>query len=200
MEVCAVVLAGGKSRRFGQQPKALAILGGVSLIEHVINRLVPQVAALAISVETRNPLFNTFEAEQIEDPEPGGQGPLHALLGALRWLNAQAGPEWVQLAPCDTPFIPKDLVGRLGMHTGARGASACIPRFRGELHPACGLWKLDLLEPVQAAVEEGIRGFKEFLEHHPQAILDWPEPHAGAADPFFNVNTPAHLKAAERML
>ena len=200
MEVSAVILAGGRSRRFGQQPKALAILGGVSLIEHVINRLVPQVSSMAISVEKRNPLFNTFVLEQIEDPEPGVQGPLQALLGALRWLKAQGGPEWLQLAPCDTPFIPKDLVGRLGMHTGASGAAACIPRFRGELHPSCGLWHQDMLESVETSVAAGMRGFKEFLDQHPHAVLDWPEPHAGAADPFFNVNTPAQLRQAERMV
>ena len=68
MEVAAVILAGGRSRRFGQLPKALSSLGGTPLLGHVIERISPQVVALALSVETRNPLFNAYGLEQIEDP------------------------------------------------------------------------------------------------------------------------------------
>ena len=60
MNVAAVILAGGQSRRFGQLPKAMANLGGTSLIERAIERISPQVTALAISVDARNPLFNTY--------------------------------------------------------------------------------------------------------------------------------------------
>ncbi|HKJ16109.1 MAG TPA: molybdenum cofactor guanylyltransferase [Xanthomonadales bacterium] len=200
MEISAVILAGGRSRRFGQQPKAMAILGGASLLEHVIERLLPQVSTMALSVEQRNPLFNTFSLDQIEDPEPGVQGPLPSLLAALKWLREKNHGQWLQLAPCDTPFLPHDLVGRLAIHVGAQAASGCIPSFRGELQPTCGLWNISLLEKVDAAVKEGMRGFKEFLDANPVSILDWPEPQAGSPNPFFNVNTPAHLREAERSL
>lgn len=198
MEVAGVILAGGQSRRFRSQPKPLVKLGGVTLVEHVIERLYPQVGVIALSVERRNPLFNTFDLEQIEDPEPGSNGPLPALLASLRWLKANGKFEWLQLAPCDTPFLPKDLVGRLALHVGAQAASACIPRFRGNLHGACGLWNVSLLDTVEQAVADGLQGFKQYLELHPVAVLDWPEPYAGAADPFFNVNTPEQLAQAER--
>lgn len=197
-------MAGGRSRRFGSrtrtQTKALAILGGVSLIEHVIERLSPQVVALAISVERRNPMFNTFDLPQIEDPQPGIQGPLPALLAALQWLRDDGVAEWLQLAPCDTPFIPQDLVGRLALRAGTQAAEGCVPRFRGEIHGACGLWNVALLPAVERAVQDDIRGFKAFLEVHPLPLLDWPEPHAGAPDPFFNVNTTEQLRQAERAL
>lgn len=199
MDVAAVILAGGRSRRFGQQPKALSILGGTSLIEHVIERLSPQVSALALSVESRNPLFNTFSLDQIEDPVPGSMGPLPALLAALKWLRGQEG-EWLQLAPCDAPFIPSDLVGRLTIHVGAQDARGCIPAFRGELQPTFGLWHVSLLNAVEVAVGQGMQGFKEFLDVHPLSVLDWPEPLAGSPEPFYNINLPVHLQQAERML
>lgn len=198
MEVSAIILAGGKSRRFGQQPKALSILGGMSLMEHVIERLLPQVSSLALGVAQRNPLFNTFSLEQVEDPEPGVNGPLPALLAGLRWLRNQGGAEWLQLAPCDTPFLPKDLVGRLGLHAASGNAPACVPRFRGEIHGTCSLWRIDTLEAVETAVAQGKRGFKAFFEDQPVAYLDWPEPQAGSVDPFFNINTPADLQRAEK--
>ena len=200
METAAVILAGGQSRRFGQQPKALSILGGASLIEHVIERLSPQVSAMALSVASRNPLFNTFGLDQIEDPVPGSQGPLPALYASLKWLRAQETIEWLQLAPCDAPFIPKDLVGRLGIQVGAHDSRGCIPIFRGELQPTFGLWHVSLLSAVEQAVDQGLQGFKQFLEIHPLSTLDWPEPLAGSPNPFFNINTPAHLQQAERML
>jgi molybdopterin-guanine dinucleotide biosynthesis protein A len=122
------------------------------------------------------------------------------VLAALRWAQGQAGAEWLQTAPCDTPFLPKDLVGRLGLHVGAKQAAACVPRFHGELHSTCGLWNVSLLGVLETAIGDGLRGFKEFLDIHPVSVLDWPEPFAGAPDPFFNVNTPAQLQQAERSL
>ena len=200
MDTAAVILAGGRSRRFGQQPKALAILGGTSLVEHVIERLLPQVSTMALSVEQRNPLFNTFSLDQIEDPAPGVQGPLPSLLASLRWLSEKNHAQWLQLAPCDTPFLPLDLVGRLSIHAGSQSASGCIPSFRGEIQPTCGLWNISLLDSVEAAVNDGMRGFKEFLDVNPVSVLDWPEPLSGSPNPFFNINTPAHLRQAERSL
>lgn len=200
MEVSALILAGGQSRRFGPQPKALSILGGMSLLEHVVERLLPQVASMALSVERRNPMFNTFGLEQVEDPEPGANGPLPALLAGLRWLKSQGKAEWLQLAPCDTPFLPRDLVGRLGLQAAGSSAPVCVPRFRGEVHGTCSLWRLEALEIVEAAVADGAQGFKAFFEDHPVAILDWPEPHAGAVDPFFNINKRTDLERAEQLI
>lgn len=200
MEPTGIILAGGRSRRFGSRPKALAILGGVALIEHVIERLSPQVSALAIGVDQRNPMYNTFGLEQVEDPEPGVQGPLPALLSGLRWARDTASAEWLQLAPCDTPFLPTDLVGRLALHVKAQQVEACVPRFRGEIHGACGLWSVRLIAPLERAVQSGVRGFKEFMADQPVSVLEWPEPHAGAPDPFFNINTAAELRQAERQV
>ena len=200
MDTAAVILAGGQSRRFGGQPKALNILGDMSLIEHVIGRLSPQVEAMALSVERRNPLFNTFSLEQIEDPKPGAQGPLPALLATLKWLRQEDQFEWVQLAPCDTPFIPKDLVGRLSLYAAAQEAQGCLPSFRGVLHPTCGLWHVSLVDVIEKAVDDGLRGFKQFLEVKPVSIMEWPESYSDAPDPFFNINTPAHLRRAEKLI
>ncbi|MDX1554731.1 MAG: molybdenum cofactor guanylyltransferase MobA [Xanthomonadales bacterium] len=199
MDVAGLILAGGRARRFGERPKALAILGGVAMIEHVIERLSPQVTSLVLSVDERNAMFNTLQLQQIEDPEPGKKGPLAALLSGLRWLQASGG-EWLQMAPCDTPFLPTDLVGRLALHVRSQQAEGCVPRFRGRLHPACGLWNISLVPSLERAISEGLQGFKEFLEAHPVAVLEWPEPHAGEPDPFFNVNTPEQLRQAEREL
>lgn len=200
MEVAGVILAGGQSKRFGQLPKAVSSLGGAPLLIHVIERLSPQVSALALSVESRNPLFNSYGLDQIEDPSPGSQGPLPALLSSLRWLRSLETTEWLQLAPCDSPFLPQDLVGRLGVQVGVKDARGCIPEFRGELQPTFGLWHLSLLSAVEQAVSQGMRGFKDFLNVHPVSVLEWPEPLSGPKNPFFNINTRNHLQQAERML
>lgn len=172
----------------------------MSLLEHVVERLLPQVSSVALSVERRNPMFNTFGLEQVEDPEPGANGPLPALLAGLRWLKSQGNAEWLQLAPCDTPFLPRDLVGRLGLQAAGSSAPVCVPRFRGEVHGTCSLWRLEALETVEAAVADGVQGFKAFFEDHPVATLDWPEPHAGAVDPFFNINKRTDLERAEQLI
>lgn len=195
----AAILAGGRSRRFGGERKALVSLNGKPLIQHVVDRLTPQVSRLVLSVDQRHTAFDYLGFEQIEDPEPGVAGPLPALLASLRWMEAQDGTEWLQLAPCDTPFLPGDLSRRLTHAALAAGTPGAVPSSADELQPACAVWHRDVLEDVERAVAKGMKGFKEFLHLRPLATLRWPSIKADR-DPFFNVNTPEDLSRAQEYL
>ena len=195
----AAILAGGRSRRFGGERKALVSLKGQPLIQHVIDRLTPQVSLLALSVDQKNPAFDYLGFQQIEDPEPGVEGPLPALLASLRWLKGRDGADWLQLAPCDTPFLPDNLSRRLMQAALREGTPGAVPSSGEELQPACALWHRDLLDDVEQAVARGMKGFKEFLQLQPLATLRWPATPADR-DPFFNINTPEDLSRAEEYL
>lgn len=189
-----VILAGGQARRMGGRPKPLIPLAGKPLLQHVIDRLSPQVSGVKLSVERHDPALESFGSPQIPDPSIGSNGPLGGLLAALTDLSANN--EWLLLAPCDAPFLPADLAVRLleaaGGHPGA------VVRYRGELQPTFSLWHRDLQPQVQRAVlHEGMGGFKQFLDVHPLPAVDWP---ASEPSPFFNVNTPEDLERAEELL
>jgi molybdopterin-guanine dinucleotide biosynthesis protein A len=194
--LAGVILAGGRSRRMGGGLKALAPLGGKPLIEHVIDRLQPQVSSLVLSVERHVPEFEAFGLPQVEDPTPGSRGPLGGLLSAL--ANMEKGCDWMLLAPCDAPFLPFELADRLLNCALDDGQAGCVVRYDGEIQPTFSLWHRSLLPRLEEAVlEEGMAGFKQFLRDTPLAILDW---ESADLSPFFNINDPDALAEAARLL
>ena len=195
---CAgVILAGGRSRRMGGGLKALQFLGGRPMLKHVIDRLAPQVDVLWLSVETASEAWSPFGLRQLPDPEPGSRGPLGGLLAALGRC-AEEDCDWLVLAPCDAPFLPLDLAGRLRAHAEERGAAIVTVSRRGQLHPVFSLWRRDELGPLDDAVRRHrMAGFRAFLDTRPHAVLEW---NRGEHDPFYNVNDHDALRRAETRL
>lgn len=194
--LAGVILAGGRSRRMGGGLKALALLGGKTLIRHVIDRLQPQVHSLVLSVERHVPEFETFGLPQVEDPTPGSRGPLGGLLAAL--ANMERGCNWMLLAPCDAPFLPLELAERLLDCALDDAQAGCVVRYGSEIQPTVSLWHRRLLRPLEEAVlEQGVGGFKQFLRDTPVATLDW---ESSDLSPFFNINDPEALVEAARLL
>lgn len=194
-----VILAGGASRRMGAE-KAFAELAGQPLIRHVIDRMQPQVSALALAVERPSPSLTALGLPLLEDPRPGHQGPLGGLLSALRHFGATA--PWVLLAPCDSPFLPRRVASRLLACAEAAGCRAASVVLDGMLQPQHSLWHRDLLPLVERAVlEQGQGGLRAVLQAAGFAGCDWrDEPVAGEPPPFFNVNDPPALAQARRWL
>ena len=102
--VLPVILAGGKSRRFGAD-KADAKLGDKSLIDYTINKLEPKFAE--ILVITNNPMqVSKNNIFFIKDTMAGQLGPLVGILSAMEWVkNNDKNYEWIISFPCDTPFF-----------------------------------------------------------------------------------------------
>ena len=204
-----VILAGGRSRRMGGSDKALAALAGRPMLEHVIERVAPQVGALALSVESATPALALYGLPQLADPLPGHRGPLGGLLAGVRHFAGTAG--WLLLVPCDAPFLPRNLAARLQACADEAGAKAAVVLFGGELQPTFSLWNLGLLPLLEQAAGSGRQGgFKPVLRAVGAARCEWratdaadagPGPGAtGAPPPFFNVNDPADLQSANRWL
>jgi len=194
--IAGVILAGGRSRRMGSVAKAHEMLGTKPLIQHVIDRLQPQLGSLVLSVERESADFVRYGLQQIADPEPGSCGPLGGLLSAMRQMDA--GCEWMLLVPCDAPFLPRDLAERLKQQAVIAGGEGCAARYQAELQPTFSIWNRSLLPVLESAVvEQGMRGFKQFLKSHPLAVLDW---ESTDISPFYNINDPDSLTEANRLL
>lgn len=189
-----VILAGGRSRRMGGKNKALLPLAGKPLLRHVIDRVSPQVAELYLSVEQPSDAMAAFGLPQIMDPEPDA-GPLAGLMTVLQKTDSKH--EWLLLAPCDAPFIPRDLAVRLLECALSRALPGAIVRYRSEAQPTFSIWNRCLLPRLeQAVVGEKMTGFKQFLRVTELAVLDWPE---SDPSPFFNINDQDALRYAGRL-
>lgn len=196
-----VILAGGQARRMGGGDKGLLPLGGVSLLAHVIARLEPQVAGLALNANGDPSRFDTIGLPVLADSVTGFAGPLAGVLAGLDWAASQ-GAETIVTAAADTPFFPCDLVPRLMMaaegmaHPLALAATPDAERGRNR-HPTFGLWPVALRNDLRAALAGGLRKVVLWSDSHDGREAMFP---LGAHDPFFNVNTPEDLAKAEAML
>lgn len=189
-----MVLAGGQARRMGGGDKGLRPLGGRTVLAHVVDRLRPQVDRLALNANGDGARWAAYALPVIADTLPGQPGPLAGVLAGLDWA-ADAGAEWMVSVPADAPFLPTDLVARLlDAQAGSGFAMACAASA-GRAHPVIALWPVAGRDRLRAALVDGMRKVGAFTDG--AAIAEWP---VDPIDPFFNVNTPADLAEAERLL
>ncbi len=195
-EVLGVILAGGHATRMGGGDKCLKRVAGARLIDHVIARLQPQVAGLALNANGDPGRFAEFGLPVLPDTVADQPGPLAGVLAGLDWAAAQ-GAGAIVTAAGDTPFFPRDLVARLQAAAGPSGlALAASPDGTGRMqrHPVFGLWPVALREDLRRALAGGLRKMVLWADGHgaATAVFD-----SQPFDPFFNINTPGDVAAAE---
>jgi molybdenum cofactor guanylyltransferase len=194
--VAGVLLAGGLSRRMGGGDKTLKLLAGRPVLAHVIERVRPQVAALAINANGDPARFAGYGLPVVADTVEDFAGPLAGVLAGLDWAReAVAGCPWLLSAPTDAPFLPTDMARRL-LERG-RGAEVAVAASGGRAHPVAALWSVSLREPLRAALARGIRKVEDFTRDYRIATVDFA---TDPIDPFFNLNRPEDLQEAERLL
>ncbi len=193
--VACVVLAGGLGRRMGGGDKALRPLAGRPLLDHVIARVRPQVAALALSANGDGTRFAAWDLPVLPDTLPGHPGPLAGILAGMRWAAALGFADLLSV-PTDTPFLPADLAARLDAARRAAGTPLACAASGGRRHPVVALWPVALADALEASLRGGARRIGAWMAPHGVALADY----AGAPDPFFNANTPEELAEAARAL
>ncbi len=186
----AVILAGGRARRMGGGDKALLKLRGRPLLDHVLERVRPQVRAVALSANGDPARFAGWGLEVLADATPDYPGPLAGILAGMRWARRAYPEERLLLsAPTDSPLLPMDLVARL---LAARGDCVVCAASAGRIHPVVALWPVVLADALAATLAAGRGGVAAFAEARGLTRVDFP---VGEADPFLNINAPADLAA-----
>lgn len=191
-----VILAGGQATRMGGGDKGLLPLGDNLIIEHVVERLAPQVEEIALNANGDPERFEFLGLPVLPDSVGGFVGPLGGVLAGLDWA-AERGATHIVTAAADTPYFPGDLVPALLAAAEAQGHPIALARTENGRHPTFGLWPVDLRDDLRAALLGGMRKVVLWTDSHGTAYADFP---SGRFDPFFNVNTPEDLAAARGIL
>lgn len=192
-QIAGAIIAGGHSRRFGSSEKALAMLAGLPLIEHVYQRLSPQVSTVWLNLANDIQQPKSIRATLINDATQKRDGPLAGVLSALRAASDE-GFEWLLIAPCDTPFIPMNLGEKLVRKCIESESLLGIARAEGWNHPSLSIWNTGLLGSLEDSVlNHSKAGFKQFYPDTRHCFAEWG---IGDYDPFFNINTPQDIEAA----
>jgi molybdopterin-guanine dinucleotide biosynthesis protein A len=184
-KVTGLVLAGGQGRRMGGVDKGLQELGGRPLVQWVLDRLEPQVDRVLISANRNLPRYGGFGHPVLSDRLGGFAGPLAGLQAAL----AQATTPLLVTAPCDSPFLPDDLVARLHDALVAQQAELAVACADGRAHRAFCLLRRELLPGLDAFLAAGER--RVGLWHASLKVVEVDFSDEAAA--FGNINTAEDL-------
>ena len=196
MKIAGVLLAGGLARRMGGGDKGMRSLGGRPLLDWIIERARPQVAALALNANGEPSRFAAFDLPVVPDGIPDFAGPLAGVLAGLDWAaDHVSGATHVASFATDAPFLPRDLVERLAAAVDD-GAELAAASSGGRAHPVFGLWPVALRQALRHALAaEGIRKVDAWTARYRLSLVDFaPTP----LDPFFNVNRLEDLAVAEQ--
>jgi molybdopterin-guanine dinucleotide biosynthesis protein A len=185
-----IVLAGGQGSRMGGVDKGLQPFRGKPMVAHVIERLAPQVDELLINANRNPDDYARFGHRVIADEIPGFAGPL---AGFERGL-AHASGDLVATVPCDSPFLPADLVSRLRAALESADAQLAVARTGDQPHPVFCLMRRDVLPSLQRFLGAGQRKIDRWYGELRVAEVAFDD----EADAFLNINTRDELAKLEK--
>ena len=184
-QITGVVLAGGLGRRMGGTDKGLQELRGQPMVHWVIERLAPQVDELLINANQNGERYAAFGHRVVPDQIPDFAGPLAGLHAAL---SAATHP-LVATAPCDSPFLPADLISRLFSALTAANADLAVAKTFDQAHPVFCLCRRSVLPHLTEFLESGGRKIDRWYSTLNIVEVAFDD----EADAFENINTREEL-------
>jgi molybdenum cofactor guanylyltransferase len=184
VSITGIVLAGGKGTRMGGVDKGLQPLRGKPMVEWVLARFAPQVGEIVINANQNVATYEKYGHRVVSDAIGGFAGPLAGLHAGL---NAAKHP-LVVTVPCDSPFLPTDLVERLS--ASLKGNDLAVAKTGAQPHPVFALMKRDVRESLEAFLASGGRKIDAWYAALKVVEVSFDD----EADAFRNINTLEELK------
>jgi molybdopterin-guanine dinucleotide biosynthesis protein A len=189
MKITGIILAGGQGRRMGNVDKGLVPLHGKPMVAHVAERFAPQVDELFINANQNPEEYARLGYRVIPDTISGYAGPLAGLQSGLM----ASSHELVATVPCDSPFLPHDLIARLKSALQAYDAELAVAVTHGQPHPVFCLCRRDVLPHLTDFLDQGGRKIDAWYASLIVAEVNFDD----EAEAFMNINTPQELKAVQ---
>ena len=184
--VSGIVLAGGQGRRMGGVDKGLQPLRGKPMVHWVLERLRPQVAEIIVNANQNPDEYRKFGYRVVADDISGFAGPLAGLHAGLK---AAAHP-LVATVPCDSPFLPLDLIQRL--RGSLKDNDLAVAKTGAQPHPVFALVKRHCMESLEAFLAQGGRKIDAWYASLKVIEVSFDD----EAEAFRNINTREELKDA----
>jgi len=188
--VTGLILAGGKGSRMGGVDKGLQAFRGKRLVDHVYERLAPQVGGVIINANQNHEEYKSFGVRVVSDAIGGYAGPLAGLHAGL---SISKRP-FLATVPCDSPFLPADLIERLYQRIDESGAELAVAKTGEQPHPVFSLVRRGVLDHLADFLKGGGRKIDAWY-----ATLNVVEvAFDDEAEAFSNFNTLDELAANEK--
>jgi len=188
--VTGLILAGGKGTRMGGVDKGLQTFRGKRLVDHVYERLAPQVAGVIINANQNQEAYRSFGVRVVSDAVGGFAGPL---AGMHAGLSISRRP-FLASVPCDSPFLPADLIERLYARIDETGAELAVAKTGDQPHPVFSMMRRGVLEHLSGFLKEGGRKIDAWYAtlNVVEVVFD------DEAEAFSNINTLDELASYEK--
>lgn len=162
MTISAVILAGGKARRMEGRDKGLQLLGEKPLVEHILERLTPQIHNISINANRNQDAYAQWGYPVFSDELPDFQGPLSGMLTAL----SRAETNFVLFVPCDTPFFPLNLLEKLKSAVKNHRTLLAYACDEEREHPTFCLMSVSLKDKLRDYLSSGERRLLQFMREN----------------------------------
>ena len=188
-DVTGIVLAGGQGRRMGGVDKGLVAFRGAPMVAAVIARLAPQVGAIVVNANQNADAYAAFGHRVVPDAVGGFAGPLAGLHAGL----AAVATPYAVTVPCDSPFLPHDLVARLRAALEREHAEIAVAKTGKQPHPVFCLCRKRVLPSLTTFLAAGGRKIDAWYAKLKVVEAPFDDEEAG----FSNINTEDELRAFE---
>jgi molybdenum cofactor guanylyltransferase len=188
-KITALILAGGRGSRMGSVDKGLQLFKGKPMVAHVLERLAPQVDEVIINANRSINEYTAFGHRVVPDAIDGFAGPLAGLHVGM----THATTPLIVTAPCDSPFLPLDLVAHLLAAMEKENADLAVAKTFDQVHPVFCLVKRELEPHLRAFLETGQRKIDKWYATLKIVEVQFDDQEAA----FANVNTEDELRALE---
>ena len=195
-KILGVVLAGGKSQRFGED-KTQVKLNNKILIDYILSEIIDQFNEILI-VSNNQIKFKDSTKISITKDIIEGLGPLGGILTAMKWIkNNKKDYKWISTFPSDTPFFTKNELKIFYENINIKKNKLFFIKNKNTRHNIFGLWSMDLLDKLESDIQKGERKVELWADSVDVEIInvDYKE-----KDPFFNINTREDLEKAYKMI
>ncbi len=194
--ILGVVLAGGKSQRFGKD-KSQVKLQDKLLINYILNEIINEFKEILI-IANENINFMQSKKISITKDFKNGLGPLGGVLTAMKWVKENKKEyKWISTFPTDTPFFTKKELNFFYENIDINESKLFFIKDKNKRHNIFGLWSLDLIDQLETDLLKGERKVEVWADSIGVKIvnIDYKKP-----DPFFNINTKEDLEKAIKII
>ena len=196
--ILAVVLAGGKSKRFGED-KNQAKLGNITLLERVLKK-VTQKFKKTLIISNQNLNIKTLNSITIvPDCIQGNLGPLVGVLTSMKWIKKNNQQyQWIATFPSDTPFFDTSIIEKYKSKINLNESLLYFVKSNQKRHNIFGLWSVKLMDTLENDLINN--NFRKVEEWADKIGVETINIKIDKFDPFFNINTKTDLEEAEKIL
>ena len=195
--ILGIILAGGKSSRFGED-KSTAKLGNKTLLDHTVSKIQNEFNEILVISNNKDFNFKNNKIYLVEDCIEGQLGPLVGILTAMKWVTKnKKNYKWIASFPCDTPFFDIKLISELKIKVKETSKKLIFLNSNKKRHNIFGLWSLDLIEILEKDIKNSFRKVELWADKVGYENINIDEE---KFDRFLNINTKKDLEKAKENL